>query len=97
MFIGDRRTKHSIRALRSPGHAVVIPKDAILRDVRTSGAPGYRFPIAMRFAARKNPSMYVFEYRGETLYLHFVHGLIEATTEIKLEQPTTGGTCGSAR
>ena len=82
MFIGDRRTKHSIRALRSPGNAVMIPRNAILHDVRTSTEPGYRFPIAMRFAARKNPGMYVFEYRGETLYMHFVHGLMEATTEV---------------
>jgi hypothetical protein len=85
MFIGDRRTTHANRALRSPTNAVVIPKYAILRDVRTSGEPGYRFPIAMRIAARKNPSMYIFEYRGETLYMHFVHGLMEATTEIKPE------------
>jgi hypothetical protein len=76
MFIGDRRTKHSIRAFRSPDHVVVIPKDAILHDVRTSIEPGYRFPIAMRFVARKNPSMHIFEYQGETLYMHFVHGLM---------------------
>ena len=79
MFIGDRRTKHSIRAFRSPGYAVKIPRNAILHDVRTSTEPGYRFPIAMQITARKNPSMYVFEYRGETLYMHFVHGLMEAT------------------
>jgi hypothetical protein len=83
MFIGDRRTKHSIRALRSPTDAVVIPKNAVLRDVRTSAELGYRFPIAMRFVVRKNPSMYIFEYRGETLYMHFVHGLMEATTGVE--------------
>jgi hypothetical protein len=82
MFIGDRRTKHEIRALRAPGDAVVIPKNAILRDVRTSIEPGYRFPIAMRATARTNPSMYIFEYRGETLYLHFVHGLMKSTEPV---------------
>ena len=63
-----------MRAFRSPGELVVIPQDAILRDVRTSNEPGYRYPIAMGFAAKKNPSMHIFEYRGETLYMHFVHG-----------------------
>lgn len=82
MFIGDRRTKHPIRALRSPGNAVMIPKDVILHDVRTSVEPGYPFPIEMSLAARKNPSMHIFEYEGETLYMHFTHGLMEATTEI---------------
>ena len=83
MFIGDRRTKHSIRAFRSPADSVVIPKDAILRDVRTSAEPDYPFPAAMRMLARKNPSVHIFEYRGETLYMHFVHGLIEATTGVE--------------
>ena len=82
MFIGNRRTKHPIRALRSSGNAVLIPRNAILRDVRTSNEPGYRFPIAMRIAARQNPSMHIFEYEGETLYMHFTHGRMEATTEI---------------
>ena len=83
MYIGNRRTNRDIRAFRSPVEVVVIPKGAALRDVRTSTEPGYRFPIAMRIVARKNPSMHVFEYRGETLYVHFVHGLMDATTEIK--------------
>ena len=83
MYIGNRRTKHAIRAFRSPANVVLIPEGATLHDVRTSTEPGYRFPIAMRFAARKNPSMHVFEYEGETLYMHFAHGLIEATVEIK--------------
>ena len=82
MFIGDRRTKHAIRALRSSGSAVMIPRDVIIHDVRTSNEPGYRFPIAMSLAARKNPSMHIFEYEGETLYMHFTHGLMEATSEI---------------
>jgi hypothetical protein len=85
MFIGDRRTKHSIRAFRSPADSVVIPRDAILRDVRTSSEPGYPFPAAMRMAARKNPSVHIFEYQGETFYMHFVHGLMEATTEVTPE------------
>jgi hypothetical protein len=85
MFIGDRRTKHSIRAFRSPDHVVVIPQDAILRDVRTSVEPGYPFPSAMTDAARKNPSLHIFEYQGETLYMHFAYGLIEATTEVTPE------------
>ena len=85
MFIGDRRTKHSIRAFRSQANVVVIPKDAILRDVCSSTEPGYRFPIAMRFVARKNPSMHIFEYQGETLYMHFVHGLMEATTAVEAD------------
>jgi hypothetical protein len=83
MLIGDRRTKHGIRAFQSPGHRVVIPKGEILENVRTSVEPGYRFPIAMRFVARKNPSMHIFEYRGGTFYIPFALGLIEATTEIK--------------
>ena len=82
MFIGDRRTKHAIRAFRALGDSVLIPTGAILRDVRTSSEPGYRFPIAMSLAARKNPSMHIFEYEGETLYMHFVHGLMEATTAV---------------
>ena len=85
MFIGDRRTRHAIRAFRSPGNVVVIPTDAILHDVRTSKVPGYRFPIAMRVVAQNNPCMHVFEYQGETLYMHFANGLIEATMEIKPE------------
>ena len=84
-FIGDRRTKHPIRALRSPVHPIVIPKDAILHNVRTSLEQGYQFPAAMTEAARKNPSLHIFEYQGETLYMHFVHGLIEATTAVKSE------------
>lgn len=82
MFIGNRRTKHAIRAYRAPGDAVFIPKGALLRDVRTSSEPGYRFPIAMRFAARKNPNLHIFEYEGETLYMHFANGLMEATTAV---------------
>jgi len=74
---------HPIRALRSPGNAITIPSNAILHHVRTSNEPGYRFPIAMRVAARRNPSIHIFEYEGETLYMHFVHGLMEATTEVK--------------
>jgi hypothetical protein len=82
MFVGDRRTKYSVRAFRSASHTVVIPKDAILSNVRTSSEAGYRCPAAMRDVARRNPSMHIFEYQGETLYMHFVRGLIEATTEI---------------
>lgn len=83
MFIGDRRTKCPIRAFRSPAHVVVIPSGAILRDVRTSAEPGYRFPIALKVVAQRNPSLHVFEYRGETLYMHFAHGLMEATTGVE--------------
>jgi hypothetical protein len=68
MFIGDRRTKHSIRAFRSPADSVVIPEGAILRDVRTSTEPGYSFPVAMRMVAWKNPSVHILEYQGETFY-----------------------------
>ena len=82
MFIGNRRTKHSIHAFRCPGTVVVIPKDATLHDVRTSAEPGYRFPTSMGIMARTNPSMHIFEYAGETLCMHFVHGLMEATTEV---------------
>ena len=76
---------HPIRAFRSPAKVVVIPKDAILRDVRTSIELRDPFPAAMTDAARKNPSLHIFEFQGETLYIHFVHGLMEATTEIKSE------------
>ena len=84
MFIGDRRTTRSIRAFRTPDDLVVIPKDAMLRDVRT-GVEGYRFPAALRIMARRNPNMYIFEYRGETLYMHEAHGLVEATTGVELD------------
>jgi hypothetical protein len=82
MFIGDRRTKHSIRAYRAPGEAVVIPKDSVIRDVRTSTEPGCRFPVAMKIVAWQNPSLHVFEYRRETLYVHFAHRLMDATTKV---------------
>ena len=85
MFIGDRRTTRSIRAFRTPGDLVVIRKDAKLRDVRRTGVEGYRFPAALRIMARTNPNMYIFEYRGETLYMHEAHGLMEATTEVELD------------
>ena len=85
MYIGDRRTKHAIRAFRSPAHVVVIPKGKTLHDVRTSAEPGYRFPMAMRVEARNNVAMHIFEYAGETLYMHFAHGLMEATTGIEPE------------
>jgi hypothetical protein len=85
MFIGNRRTKHSIRAFRSPASVVVILKDAILRDVRTIREPGYPCPAAMTDAARKNSSQHIFEYHGETLYMHFAHGLMEATTEVEAD------------
>jgi hypothetical protein len=85
MFIGDRRTKHSIRAFRSPGEAVLIPKGAILRDVRTNTEPGYPFPSAMKGLVPSTPTMHTFEYGGETLYMRFPHGLMDATSEIKAE------------
>lgn len=77
MFIGDRKTKRSIRALRSPGEAVIIPKGMILRDVRThtNGEPLRTTLISM---AKSNPGMYLFEFRGETLC--FVHRLLDVTT-----------------
>jgi hypothetical protein len=85
MFIGNRRTKHSIHAFRSPANVVVIPKDAVLNDVRTTVELGYRFPAALRIMARTNPSLHIFEYRGETLYIPFAHGLVEATTDVDPE------------
>jgi hypothetical protein len=39
MLIGDR-TRHGIPAFRSPVQVVVLPNDAILHDVRTSGELG---------------------------------------------------------
>ena len=81
MFLGNRRTTRPIRAYRSPGEAVFIPKDSVLRDVRTSTEPGYPVPIAMAIVARQNPSLHVFEFRGETLYMHFSQGLMKATME----------------
>src|SRR5215472_15397209 len=82
MLIGNRRTTRPIRAFRSPGDAVSIPQGAILREVRTSSEPRYRFPVAMKIVALHNPSLHVFEYRGETLYVHFVYGLMKATEEV---------------
>jgi hypothetical protein len=84
MFIGDRRTTRSLPAFRTPGDLVVIPKDATLRDVRT-GVEGYRFSAALRIMARTKPDLHAFEYRGETLYMHSVRGLMEATTEVELD------------
>ena len=83
MFIGDRKTKHETRAFRARSQTVVIPKNAILHDVRTRCEPGYPFPVALPAVAHEKPKHVHFEYRGETLYLHFVHGLIEATTAVR--------------
>jgi len=82
MFIGNLRTERPIRAYRAPGDAVFIPKDSVLRDVRTSTEPGYPVPIAMAIVARQNPSLHIFEYRRETLYMHFANGLMEATMKV---------------
>jgi hypothetical protein len=76
MFLGDRRTTQSIRAFRSPGNVVV-------RTAVEMGA--YRFPAALRIMARTNPTLHIFEYRGETLYTHEAHGLMEATTEVEAD------------
>lgn len=86
MFIGDRRTTHAIRAFRSPALMVIIPKGAMLHDVRTGvGIGWYRFHPALRVLARTDPNLHIFEYRGETLYAHFVAELLEATTEVDRE------------
>jgi hypothetical protein len=85
MFIGDRRTKHPIRAFRSPANIVIIPKGARLCDVRTAVETGYRFPAALRIMARTNQNLHIFEYRGETFYTHESHGLMEATTGAEQE------------
>jgi hypothetical protein len=85
LYIGDRRTKHPIRAFRSPGHVVVIPKSSTLHDVRTGEEVGYRYPAAMRVLAREHPELYLFEWRGETLYTHSAHPLMELTEEIEPE------------
>jgi hypothetical protein len=46
------------------------------RCVRTIREPGYPCPAAMTDAARKNSSQHIFEYQGETLYMHFALGLM---------------------
>ena len=69
MFIGDRKTKYSIRACRASGEVVSIHKGAILHDVRT--------------VAQKNPRLHIFEYRGETLYIRLAERLMEATEAAK--------------
>jgi hypothetical protein len=90
MFIGDRRTKRPIRGFRAPNNIVDIPKDATLCDVRAAvEVSGYRFPAALRIMARTNPNLHIFEYRGETLYMHEVHGLLEATTEVEADPVLT--------
>jgi hypothetical protein len=76
MFIGDFRTKHPIRAFRSPNNIVDIPKDA------TPAPPLKSFPAALRIMAR---NLHIFEYRGETLYMHEAHGLMGAITEVELD------------
>lgn len=85
VFLGDRRTTQSIRAFRSPGNVIVIPEGKTLRDVRTNVEVGYRFPAALRIMARTNPNLHIFEYRGETCYMHEAHGLMEATTGVELD------------
>jgi hypothetical protein len=86
MFIGDRRTTRPIHGFRSPASIVIIPKGARLCDVRTAvEVPGYRFPAALRIMARTNQNLHIFEDRGETLYTHEAHGLIEATTSVEQE------------
>jgi hypothetical protein len=83
MIIGDRITKHAIRAFRSPSKVIVIPKGATLHDVRTGEEPGYRVPAAMRVLAREKPRLYLFEYRGGTLYVPFAEPLMELTAEVE--------------
>ena len=62
------------------------PQDKTLRDVRAGvEMGGYRFPAALRIMARTNPNLHIFEYRGETLYTHEAHGLMEATTEVEAD------------
>ena len=63
---------------------MLIPKGATLRDVRT-GVEGYRFPAALRVMARTKPSLHIFEYRGETLYVHEGRGLMDGTTEVEAD------------
>ena len=82
MFLGDRRTTRSIVAFRSHNDSVLIPAGAILQDVRTDNVRGYRFPKATMIVARRNASVHIFEFEGETLYVHFRYGLIEATTAL---------------
>ena len=65
MVIGNRKTKHSIRACHATGEVVFIQKGAVLHDVRT--------------AVRKNPRLHIFEYRAETLYMRFAQRLMEVT------------------
>jgi hypothetical protein len=84
MFLGDRTTTRSIRGYRSPGNVVAIPKDATLHDIRTC-VEGYRFPAALRIMARTNAGLLLFEYHGETLYMHSVHGLMDGTTAVELD------------
>ena len=86
MFIGDRRTTRTIHAFRSPANIVIIPKGSRLGDVSTAvEVPGYRFPAALRIMARTNQNLHIFEFRGETLYTHEAHGLMEATTGVEQE------------
>ena len=86
VFLGDRRTTQSICAFRSPGNVVVIPEGKTLHDVRTAvEMGGYRFPAALRIMARTNPNLHIFEYRGEALYTHEAHGLMDAITEVELD------------
>jgi hypothetical protein len=82
MFLGDRRTTRSIHAFRSPRDSVRIPTGAILHDVRTNNVRGYPFPRATTIMPQRHASMYIFEFSGETLYVHFRYGLIEATTKV---------------
>ena len=82
MFVGDRITTHEIRAFRSASRTVVIPQDAILRDVRTSREPGCRFPAATSHLAVRTRACTFSSTGGDSL-LHFTHGLIEATTNLE--------------
>jgi hypothetical protein len=82
--IAERRAASVLFA--HPATWLLSPKDKTLRDVRTGvEMGGYRFPAALRIMARTNANLYIFEYRGETLYLHEAHGLMDATTEVEAD------------
>jgi hypothetical protein len=82
-MVETRRTKHKIHASRSVEEHVEIPGGAILRNVRTSDlaeAAGRPIPRSIASVVRAgSPNIHIFEYDGETLFMLFGEGLMEAT------------------
>jgi hypothetical protein len=84
MLIGDRITKEQIIAFRAPSNAASIQKDELLKDVRLGEESGFRLPARLTSEGAKN--LYIFEYRGETLYAqHDLMGKLEKPSNSRIQ------------